>query len=180
MQRICLWMIIFLMTPFILKAQEARKTEKIKWHSFEEAYKLNKKKPKMIFVDVYTDWCGWCRKMDSETFTNPIIVKYMNNNFYCAKLNAERKDTIVIDSVVFTNPNPMGKRSSHKLAVDLLRGEMSYPAYVFLNEKNQRVTVVNGYRQAKEFEVIIHYFGDDAYTKTPWEDFQPAFKGDIK
>jgi len=96
--------------------------EKIHWYSFEDAYQLNKKKPKKIFIDVFTDWCGWCRKMDAETFTNPAIGEYMMDHFYCVKLNAERKDTLIIDGVTFTNPNPTGKRSTHQLAVELLKG----------------------------------------------------------
>ena len=111
--------------------------EKIRWYSFEDAYKLNKKKPKKIFIDVFTDWCGWCKKMDAETFVNPVISEYMMKHFYCVKLNAERKDTIVIDGVTFTNPNPTGRRSTHQIAVELLKGNMSYPSYVFLNEKSQ-------------------------------------------
>ncbi len=50
-----------------------KKSETIRWISFEEAMKLNKKKPKMVFVDIYTDWCGWCKKMDAETFADPAI-----------------------------------------------------------------------------------------------------------
>ncbi|MCX6248276.1 MAG: DUF255 domain-containing protein [Bacteroidetes bacterium] len=154
--------------------------EKIHWYSFEDAYQLNKKKPKKIFIDVFTDWCGWCRKMDAETFMNPVIGEYMMAHFYCVKLNAERKDTLVIDGVTFTNPNPSGKRSTHQLAVELLKGNMSYPSYVFLNEKGQWLTVVSGYQVAKDFEPILHYFGQDAYLKTPWEDFRSSFEGTIK
>jgi len=155
-------------------------TEKIRWYSFEEAYQLNKKKPKKIFIDVFTDWCGWCKKMDAETFTNSVISDYMMDHFYCVKLNAERKDTIIIDGVTFTNPNPASKRSTHQLAVELLKGNMSYPSYVFLNEKSQWLTVVSGYQQAHDFEPILHYFGEDAYVKTPWEDFRSTFSGVIK
>jgi thioredoxin-related protein len=155
------------------------KVEKIKWYSFEDAYQLNKKKQKKIFVDVYTDWCGWCKKMDADTFTHPLIVEYMNDNFYCVKLDAERKDTVVIDGVTFTNSNPNSKRSSHQLAVELLKGKMSYPSYVFLNEKSQWLTVVPGYQPPKEFESVIHYFGDDAYQKTPWEEYKATFIGKI-
>jgi thioredoxin-related protein len=154
--------------------------EKIRWYSFEEAYQLNKKKQKKIFIDVFTDWCGWCKKMDAETFTNPVISEYMMKHFYCVKLNAERKDTVVIDGVKFTNPNPSSKRSTHQLAVDLLKGNMTYPSYVFLNEKSQWLTVVAGYQVAKDFEPIIHYFGEDAYEKTPWEDYRSSFEGVIK
>lgn len=187
MQRIAyLFILIFTLslvktgTGQAVAVEKQPKAERIKWYSFEEAYKLNKTKPRKIFVDVFTDWCGWCKKMDNETFTNPVIVKYMNKNYYCVKLDAERKDSVVIDGVVFANPNPNGRRSTHKLAVDLLKGNMSYPSYVFLNEKSQWITVINGYRQAKDFESIIHYFGDDIFVKTPWEEFQPKFQGEIK
>ena len=154
--------------------------QKIKWMSFTEAYDLNKKKPKKIFVDVYTDWCGWCKKMDATTFLNPEIVKYMNDHFYCVKMNAEMKDTLVIDGVTFMNPNPASSRSSHQLAIELLRGKMSYPSYVFLNDKSQLLTVVPGYQQAKDFEAIIHYFGDDSYNGTAWEEYRTSFKGKVE
>jgi|WetSurMetagenome_2_1015567.scaffolds.fasta_scaffold300273_2 thioredoxin-related protein len=166
-------LIIFLAIPAFTQ-------EKIKWYSFEEAYNLNKKKQKKIFVDVYTDWCGWCKKMDATTFTNPEIVKYMNDNFYAVKMDAERKDTVVIDGVTFVNPDPASKRSNHQLAVELLRGQMSYPSYVFLNEKSQMLTVVPGYQPAKDFEAVLHYFGDDAYSSTPWEDYRKTFTGKVK
>ena len=177
-------MILSIYTPAVSQDKPKEKTEKkgdlIKWYSFEEAYQLNKKKQKKIFVDVFTDWCGWCKKMDAETFTNPVIVEYMSKHFYCVKLNAERKDTVIIDGVTFVNPSPTGKRATHQLAVELLKGKMSYPSYVFLNEKGQWMTVVAGYQQAKDFEYIIHYFGDDIYLKTPWEEFKPTFQGKIK
>ena len=51
---------------------------KIQWMDFEEAVAANKKKPKKMFLDMYTDWCGWCKKMDQSTFINPVIVEYMN------------------------------------------------------------------------------------------------------
>lgn len=167
-----------------LYAQDAKKPAskevKVKWYSFEDAYKLNKKKPKKIFIDVFTEWCGWCKKMDAETFANPFIASYMNENFYCVKLDAERKDTVVLDGVTFVNPNPAGKRSTHQLANEMLRNQMSYPSYVFLNEKGQVLSVVPGYQQAKDFECILAYFGKDAYLKTQWEEFRAGFKGEMK
>lgn len=162
------------------EAKPAPPQQKIKWMSFSDAYAMNKKKPRRIFVDVYTEWCGWCKKMDATTFVNPEIVKYMNDNFYCVKMDAEMKDTVVIDGVPFVNQNPSSSRSSHQLAIELLRGKMSYPSYVFLNENSQLLTVVPGYQQAKEFEAIIHYFGEGAYNGTPWEEFRTTFKGKIE
>lgn len=176
---------LFLLIPGIQslaqkKEKEAPKESIVKWYSFEEAYKLNKKKPKKVFVDVFTDWCGWCKKMDAETFSNPVIAKYMQKHFYCVKLNAERKDTIDIDGVKFVNPNPANRRSTHQLANELLHDKMSYPSYVFLNEKGNFLTMVSGYQPAENFEVIIHFFGDDAYFKQAFDAYKADFKGEIK
>ncbi len=161
-------------------SKPVEKESKIKWYSFEDAYNLIKKKPKKIFIDMYTDWCGWCKKMDAETFANPVIAEYMSKNFYCVKFDAERKDTVMIDGQMFVNPNPTGKRSTHKLAVELLRGKMSYPSFVILNEKGQSLTVLAGYQQAREFEKVINWFGSDAYLKTQFEDYKVDFQGKVK
>lgn len=153
----------------------------IKWYSFEDAYNMTKKKPKKVFVDMYTDWCGWCKKMDAETFHNPVIAEYMSKNYYCVKFNAERRDTVVLDGQTFVNPNPNGPRpGSHQLAVSLLRGKMSYPSFVFLNEKGQMITVVAGYQQAREFEKILNFIGSDAYLKMQIDEFKTGFVGKVK
>jgi thioredoxin-related protein len=151
-------------------------TAKIKWLDIEEAAALNKKKPKKIFIDMYTDWCGWCKKMDASTFINPVIVAYMNENYYAVKFNAERKDTVTFNSKSYLNTNPSGTRASHQLAQELLSGRMSYPSFVILDENLNKITVVPGYRKAPEFETILHYFGEDAYKTKKWEEFSPSFK----
>jgi thioredoxin-related protein len=149
---------------------------KIKWLDFEDAVALNKKKPKKMFIDMYTDWCGWCKKMDQATFINPVIVEYMNQNYYAVKFNAERKDTVTFNGKKYINPNPTGSRSSHQLAQELLSGKMSYPSFIILDETLKKVTTIPGYRKAPEFETILHYFGEDAYKTQKWEEFSPSFK----
>ena len=67
----------------------AQAQEQIQWRKFEEAIAANEENPKMILVDVYTDWCGWCKKMDKETFTDPRVIAHFQKNFYAVKLNAE-------------------------------------------------------------------------------------------
>ena len=154
--------------------------EKIKWYSFEEAVELNKTNPKKLFIDLYTDWCGWCKKMDATTFSDPMIVEYMNENYYPVKFDAESTKPITFNDQEFVNENPNGRRSSHELAKTLLRGKMSYPSYVFLNKKNELITVVPGYLSAAKFEPILHYFGEDAYLSKEWPVFQKTFKGEIE
>lgn len=158
----------------------AQENGPVKWYSFSEAVELNKENPKKIFVDVYTDWCGWCKKMDKATFANEVIADYMNTNFYPVKLDAERTDTVDFKGYTFVNENPDGRRSSHQLAQALLNGRMSYPSYVFLNEENEVITVVPGFHPPERFEAIIHYFGEDAFKNTKWEEYNSSFEGTIE
>jgi thioredoxin-related protein len=159
------------------QAASAAPSSKIKWMDFEEAVALNNKKPKKMFIDMYTDWCGWCKKMDAATFINPVIVEYMNENYYAVKFNAERKDTITFNGTKFVNANPTGSRSSHDLAKELLSGRMSYPSFVFLDESFKKVTTVPGYRKAPEFEAILNYIASNAYKTQKWEEYSASFKG---
>lgn len=149
--------------------------DKIKWMSFEEAVTLNEEEPKHFFIDVFTDWCGWCKKMDASTFIDPVIVKLMNDHFYAVKLDAEQKDTIMFRGQPFVNPNPEGRRSSHQMAQALLKGKMSYPSFVFLNSKTEWLTVVAGFRKPPDMEQVLTYFGEEAYAEKTWEQFMATF-----
>ena len=151
----------------------------IKWHTFQEAVELSKKEKKKIFIDVYTDWCGWCKVMDRNTFTNPVIIKYMNDHFYAVKLNAEMKDSIFFNNTWFVNPSPAVPRSTHQLASSLLSNKLSYPTTVYLDENFSLLTQVPGYLQPVQLEPIIKYFGDNKYTTMNWEDYSKDFKSEI-
>jgi thioredoxin-related protein len=180
-QTIVISLIAIIITGFGISGQAQQSNPsagaKIKWVDIEEAVALNNKKPKKIFIDMYTDWCGWCKKMDASTFINPVIVDYMNANFYAVKFNAERKDTVNFNGKDYINTNPTGTRSSHQLAQELLAGRMSYPSFVVLDETLARVTTVPGFRKAPEFEAILNYIGTNAYKTQKWEEFNATFKG---
>ena len=57
--------------------------------SLDQALKATKIKPKKIIMDVYTKWCGPCRLLDKKTFGNPDVSRYISQNFYAVKFNAE-------------------------------------------------------------------------------------------
>lgn len=156
-------------------------TAQIKWHTFEEALQLQQQPaPKKIFIDMYTDWCGWCKKMDATTFKNDTLIQYLSSHFYAVKFDAERKDTIMIGGNMYINPNPKGTRSTHQLAAALMQNRLSYPSSVFLDEKGQLLSVVPGYMNARDMEKVLHFFGENAYMNQKWEDFLAGFKGNIK
>jgi thioredoxin-related protein len=151
--------------------------EKIHWYTFQQAFDLNKTKPKKVFIDVYTEWCGWCKKMEATTFQDPHIIKLMNQYFYAVKLDAEMKDTVRMDTVRFVNPNPKNPRSAHQLAMALLSNQMSYPTSVVLNEKFALLSQpIQGYMPAENLEPILVFLGEDISSKETWEEFSKNYK----
>lgn len=59
------------------------------WYSFEEGYAKAVKEGKILLVDAYTDWCGWCKVMDRKTYADPAIIAKLNESFICVKFNPE-------------------------------------------------------------------------------------------
>ncbi|MDB2627336.1 DUF255 domain-containing protein [Schleiferiaceae bacterium] len=146
--------------------------EKIQWMSIEEAYALTltESTPKKIFIDVYTDWCGWCKRMDKATFQNPEVAAYMNAHYYNVKFDAEQKESIEMLGNTFEFV-PQGSRGYHELAAALLNGKMSYPTVVFMNPKFEMLSPVPGYQEPTAFMNVAKYFGDNIYLETSWQDY---------
>lgn len=155
-------------------------SKSISWMSFEEAIaqlkrdKAAGKAGKKIFIDIYTDWCGWCKRMDKETFQKPKISEYLIQNFYPVKLNAEQRANIEFANRSFKFV-PNGRRGYHELAAALLDGKMQYPTVVFLNEEMQLMQRIPGYLDVPTFDAILHYLAEEHYEDTPWADYQTAF-----
>ena len=157
---------------------EVRAQEKVKWYSITEAVALNEKEPRMMVIDVYTDWCGWCKRMDANTFSNPVIADYMNKNFYPVKMNAEGKEDIIIKGQTYKFVDN-GSRGYHELAAAILQGRMSYPSIAYLNSSLQVVQVVPGYKNASQFEKYLAFFNEKAYETQTFMQFTENFKGKL-
>jgi thioredoxin-related protein len=131
--------------------------DQIKWMKFEEAIAANAKDPKMILVDVYTDWCGWCKKMDKETFTDSKVVAHLQENFYAVKLNAENKNR----KFEF-----MGKTYSEAEMAAAMRVR-SYPNFVVIEPKLQNIAQLPGYRPADAFLAGLNDLVEKAFRVKP-------------
>lgn len=160
---------LFTLTLFIFNSCSAQETgQKIHWMSFTEAVKKNEKEPKKIFIDLFTKWCGWCKRMDASTFIDDSVASYMNKKFYAVKFDAETKDTIYFRDKAFSF-RPEYK--ANELALSLLNGQMSYPSFVFLDEQLNMLGPLAGYQTPEQLNPVLLYFGENIYKNKKWEEY---------
>lgn len=155
---------LFFILGYTVQAQE------INWMTWEQAAAANEKAPRKIFVDIYTVWCGWCKRMDATTFRDPAVARLMNEKFYAVKLNAEQKETIRwrdLDWVWVEG----GRNGVHKLAYELLDGRLSFPSFVMLDEKFSIIATSPGFKDAAPLLKELQYACEDHYKTTKWDAY---------
>jgi thioredoxin-related protein len=164
------------------KAQEER-TDKIKWIEIEDAIKLNKTHPKKIMIYVYSDNCGWCKKMSNTTFSNPVIAEYLNQNFYPVKINSNIKRDITLGSHTYKYV-PANRETNnpayHEFVVSMLQGRLVYPSIAYVDEDLVFLGVERGYRQPSDFEVWLHFLAENIYKEdNDYDAWAEKFEGQL-
>ncbi|MBL4662097.1 MAG: thioredoxin family protein [Flavobacteriaceae bacterium] len=161
--------------------------QKIKWMSMNEAVAAQAKNPKKIFVDMYTNWCGPCKMLDRNTFSNKDVANYINANFYAVKFNAEGDESITANGQSFSNPSydptkAYRRNSQHQFAKYM--GVRAYPTVLFIGEDGGLINRVKGYKTSQQMELYLKFFGTDlwktintqeAFNKY-FDSFEPQFK----
>jgi len=138
-------------------------TEKIQWHSYNEGITLAKAQNKKLLIDVYTDWCGWCKKMDSDVYANENIRRIVTSDFIAVKLNAESSRNVTV-----------GTDQLDEASLARAMGVTGYPTTVFLESGAGPITKISGYMEAKEFATVLRFIGEDHYKNTTFEQFKSS------
>lgn len=162
----------------------AQDTEKIQWIDFETAIEKNKTDQKPIFIDMYTSWCGWCKKLDENTFSQKDIATYINANFHAVKFDAETTIPIKWNDSTYHN-NYHGKldesgkpykAKSHRLAEILMNGRIAYPTVVFLVPEKDFIAPLPGYKTPEQLQDYLLYFGEKIYNLNLFEAYIEGMK----
>lgn len=140
-----------------------RATEaELKWYRFDEGAALAARSKKALLVDVYTSWCGWCKRMEATTYKDPRVIAELNEHFVLVKLNAESDRPLTYK----------GEKTNEMRLSREVFGVTGYPTTVFLRADGEVITPVSGYLAADKFRTVLTFIGTGAYENTKWSDYQ--------
>lgn len=170
MQKVTRFLIFTFLFSIVVSFVPAK--DNVQWLTVAQLKEVYAKEPRPILVDVYTDWCGWCKVMDKETYRNKKVAAYINQHYYAVKLNAETKDSVEWNGKIY-GYSKLNK--VNELAVFLTYGQLSFPTTVFLTAIDAQSAPLSGYLKAKEIEVPLKFFGEGIYKTTTFPTYNQHF-----
>lgn len=174
---------ILLFTTLATLMCGAMHAQQVEWKTIEQAAKTDTKaNAKLYFVDFYTSWCGWCKKMDKETFTNPVVAKILNTYYIPVKFNAEGNSEFTWRNNKYTGAAtaPGSRRGTHNFAKAILGTQMGFPSFGLFNSDQSKLTIIQGYQSADDFTVILWYFASGDHKRYAFEKYQKIFDKEIR
>jgi len=138
----------------------------IAWREMGPALTEAKAQQRPILVDVYTDWCGWCKRMDRDTYAKAEVQKYLGETFISARLNAESSKKVTYK----------GSEYSYRQLAGVFRVN-GYPTTLFLAADGSHITTAPGYMNATDFLAVLRYIGDGHYKQKEFQQFKAELGG---
>jgi thioredoxin-related protein len=136
------------------KGDAAKIEGKLDWLAFDVAAARAQEQKKHLIVDIYTTWCGWCRVMEQQTYSDPEVQAYLRQNFVLAKVNGESSARM----------RWRGKDLTERQFARAV-GVTGYPATYFLKPDAELLGGVGGFLRVPDFMLYARYVGSRWYEK---------------
>lgn len=132
----------------------------LKWKNFDVGISEAKQTKKKILLDVYADWCKWCKKLDAEVYAEPKVAAYLNKHYILIKVNGESNNKLTYKNE---------KMTEQQLSQGF--GVTGFPTIIFLESNGDAIDKLGGFVPADRFLPILQYIGEDHYQKMKWDEF---------
>lgn len=162
--------LLFFALSFVTGFAQELNEQKIEWMTWDEAIQKSQVEERKIFVDLYTKWCTWCKKMETSTFQQEDIARFINERYYPVKFDAQYTENIEFNGEIYKFKN-----GYNELATKITMGSLQFPSVIFLDENFNTIQSIPGFRKKDELEMILVYFADDHHLSTPWNIFQKKY-----
>jgi thioredoxin-related protein len=130
------------------------------WREWDDGLREARVSGKPVLVDVYTDWCGWCKRMDRDVYARADVRDYLQRRFVAIKLDAEGGDAEQWKGASYT---------SRSLAAQFR--VTGYPTTIFLDASGEHLVNVPGYVPADRFLLLLRYVGERHIDRISFDEF---------
>ena len=133
----------------------------VTWRSWDRGLEEARAAGRPVLVDVYTDWCGWCKRMDRDVYARADVRDYLGRRFVTVRLNAESGESVAWQ----------GRRMNARALASGFQ-VTGYPTTIFLRANGEHLVNVPGYLPADRFLLLVRYIGDGHMDRGEgWEEY---------
>jgi len=143
--------------------------DKVEWLAFDVAATKAQAQKKHMIVDIYTTWCGWCKVMDRETYSNPQVVAYLHENFVLAKVNGESSAKL----------KWKGKDLTERQFAKAV-GVNGYPSTYFFKPNAELLGGLSGFLMPPDFMIYAQYVATKWYEKGKIQAYADSIRAAAK
>jgi thioredoxin-related protein len=151
----------------------------VQWMEFDAGLKAAAAAGKHIMVDVYTDWCGYCKKLDAETYAEEGVRRILADSYVSIKLKGDSSRKLKVTAQPL---EAEGKTLLQFVVTDtataseasLSRGALrarGFPTIAFLAPDGRLITKWDGFINAERFTAMINFIKDDLYEVMSFNDY---------
>ncbi len=154
----------------------------VNWKTIEQASQVERKSNnKMFFIDFSTSWCGWCKKMDRDTFSDPVVAAILNRYYIPVHFDAEGSSSFTWNGTKYANVQNSGQKAqTHPFTRAILGQKIGYPSFAIFNKAGGLTQILQGYHNAYDFSMILWYFCSGDNNRYTFDEYQTIFQEEIK
>lgn len=154
-------MLARMLPALLLTCTLAGSAAAVEWRDWNAGLSAAAASSRPVLVDVYTDWCGWCRRMDRDVYGRADVARYLSQKFVTIRLNAESSE-----SVTYRGRSMTARSLASSFDVS------GYPTTLFLTSDGEHLVNVPGYVEAGRFLLLLRYVGDGHMERgVRWDEF---------